>query len=92
MASNPPGGCCTIGVKHEGEARGKIKNIDDSKFMVHAMSGETSISLTGIKSAHTFPTLKTRRRTMRSSFSRISSDMSPSIPSCKLMICTIYIS
>jgi hypothetical protein len=27
MASNPPGQCCTIGVKHEGEAKGEIKDI-----------------------------------------------------------------
>ncbi|KAI9712349.1 MAG: hypothetical protein M1820_001562 [Bogoriella megaspora] len=29
MASNPPGQCCTIGVKHEGEAQGEIKNVGD---------------------------------------------------------------
>ncbi|KAH7383410.1 dienelactone hydrolase [Cadophora sp. MPI-SDFR-AT-0126] len=27
MAANPPGACCTIGVKHEGEASGEIKRI-----------------------------------------------------------------
>ncbi|KAJ4303808.1 hypothetical protein N0V90_002709 [Kalmusia sp. IMI 367209] len=27
MASNPPGRCCAIGVKHEGEAKGEIKKI-----------------------------------------------------------------
>ncbi|KAK5114518.1 hypothetical protein LTR62_002453 [Meristemomyces frigidus] len=27
MASNPGGRCCTIGVKHEGEAKGQLKNI-----------------------------------------------------------------
>ena len=30
MASNPPGRCCTLGVKHEGEAKGEIKNIGKS--------------------------------------------------------------
>ncbi|KAK7184562.1 hypothetical protein DPSP01_009034 [Paraphaeosphaeria sporulosa] len=29
MASNPPGRCCAIGVKHEGEAQGEIKKIGD---------------------------------------------------------------
>ena len=32
MASNPPGRCCTIGVKHEGESKGEIKNIGNSKL------------------------------------------------------------
>lgn len=32
MASNPPARCCTIGVKHEGEAKGEIKNIDSSSY------------------------------------------------------------
>jgi hypothetical protein len=30
MASNPPGKCCTIGVKHEGEAKGELTTIQDS--------------------------------------------------------------
>lgn len=30
MASNPPGRCCTIGVKHEGEAKGELKTINGS--------------------------------------------------------------
>lgn len=29
MASHPPARCCTIGVKHEGEAKGEIKTIGD---------------------------------------------------------------
>lgn len=29
MASNPPAACCTIGVKHEGEAKGHIQQIGD---------------------------------------------------------------
>ncbi|KAF2445688.1 alpha/beta-hydrolase [Karstenula rhodostoma CBS 690.94] len=29
MASNPPGRCCAIGMKHEGEAQGAIKKIGD---------------------------------------------------------------
>jgi len=28
MASNPPGRCCTIGIKHEGEAKGELKTIN----------------------------------------------------------------
>jgi hypothetical protein len=32
MASNPPGKCCTIGVKHEGEAKGELKTINGSMF------------------------------------------------------------
>lgn len=31
MASNPPGKCCTIGVKHEGTPTGELKNIGDGK-------------------------------------------------------------
>jgi hypothetical protein len=27
MASNPPGRCCTVGVKHEGEAKGELKDV-----------------------------------------------------------------
>lgn len=33
MASNPPARCCTIGVKHEGTAKGEIKKIGGSKLM-----------------------------------------------------------
>ncbi|KAK5005428.1 hypothetical protein LTR28_007736, partial [Elasticomyces elasticus] len=29
MTSHPPGKCCTIGVKHEGEAKGQMRNIGD---------------------------------------------------------------
>jgi hypothetical protein len=38
MASNPPARCCTIGVKHEGEAKGEIKSIDNSKLADIALS------------------------------------------------------
>jgi hypothetical protein len=31
MASHPPKLCCTVGVKHQGEATGEFKNIGDSK-------------------------------------------------------------
>ena len=31
MASNPGGRCCTIGVKHEGEAKGETKKIGESR-------------------------------------------------------------
>lgn len=27
MASNPPGSCCTVGVKHEGEAKGQFQQV-----------------------------------------------------------------
>jgi len=30
MASNPPGKCCTIGVKHQGEAKGQLTTIKGS--------------------------------------------------------------
>ncbi|TKA80717.1 hypothetical protein B0A49_01120 [Cryomyces minteri] len=30
MASNQPAKCCTVGVKHEGESKGEIKNIGDT--------------------------------------------------------------
>ena len=30
MASHPPGKCCTIGVRHEGEAKGELTTIKDS--------------------------------------------------------------
>jgi hypothetical protein len=33
MASNPPGKCCTIGVKHEGEAKGELKTVNGSMFL-----------------------------------------------------------
>ncbi|ORY10166.1 esterase/lipase [Clohesyomyces aquaticus] len=32
MASNPPGKCCTVGVKHEGTAVGKIEKINDFRI------------------------------------------------------------
>jgi hypothetical protein len=32
MASNPGARCCTIGVKHEGEAKGEIKDIGKSRL------------------------------------------------------------
>jgi len=31
MASNPPAKCCTVGVKHEGEATGELKSIGDTE-------------------------------------------------------------
>ena len=30
MASNPPGACCTVGVKHEGTPTGTLEQIDGS--------------------------------------------------------------
>jgi dienelactone hydrolase len=30
MASNPPARCCTIGVKHDGEAKGELKTVNGS--------------------------------------------------------------
>jgi hypothetical protein len=36
MASNPGARCCTIGVKHEGEAKGEVKNIGNSKSCTNA--------------------------------------------------------
>ena len=30
MASNPPGKCCTIGVKHEGQPKGEVKTQNNS--------------------------------------------------------------
>lgn len=33
MASNPGARCCTIGVKHEGEAKGEVKNIGKSGWL-----------------------------------------------------------
>lgn len=32
MASHPPGQCCTVGVKHEGEAKGKIEKVGGSEY------------------------------------------------------------
>ena len=29
MTSNPPASCCTVGVKHEGEAKGEFQQIGD---------------------------------------------------------------
>lgn len=29
MASNPPAACCTVGVKHEGDAKGQFQQIGD---------------------------------------------------------------
>jgi hypothetical protein len=50
MASNPPGRCCTIGVKHEGEAKGEIKAIDSSWY--HQQPGR-------VKSKFTYSTVST---------------------------------
>lgn len=33
MASNPPGRCCTIGVKHEGDAKGELTKIGKSEWI-----------------------------------------------------------
>jgi hypothetical protein len=43
MASHPPAECCTIGVKHEGEAQGEMKKIGEGKFFVFFLI-ECSIS------------------------------------------------
>lgn len=37
MASNPPARCCTIGVKHEGEAKGELKDIGKSRFALQSL-------------------------------------------------------
>lgn len=29
MASNTPAACCTVGVKHEGEAKGQFQQVGD---------------------------------------------------------------
>lgn len=34
MASNPPAHCCTVGVRHEGEAKGEIKKIGESQYIL----------------------------------------------------------
>ncbi|KAK5169099.1 uncharacterized protein LTR77_006408 [Saxophila tyrrhenica] len=43
MASNPPGQCCTIGVKHEGKAQGEIKEVGGiSSYMVYPKDKQTA--------------------------------------------------
>jgi hypothetical protein len=56
MASHPPAQCCTIGVKHEGEASGKIEKIGDSKLTV-LPSSLCEPYLTTPQLKCTFPTL-----------------------------------
>jgi len=42
MASNPPARCCTIGVKHEGQAKGEIRDIGSiSTYFAHPESKQT---------------------------------------------------
>ncbi|KAF2163250.1 hypothetical protein M409DRAFT_57547 [Zasmidium cellare ATCC 36951] len=46
MASNPPGKCCTIGVKHEGTPTGELKNIGDvSTYFAYPESKDTSTAI-----------------------------------------------
>ena len=48
MASNPPGQCCTIGVKHDGTPKGELKQIAGSKFRTNIPQdtiGTTQIAL-----------------------------------------------
>ena len=46
MASNPPGRCCTIGVTHEGEAKGSIKNIGNTPaYFSYPESKDTSTAI-----------------------------------------------
>ncbi|SMQ48659.1 unnamed protein product [Zymoseptoria tritici ST99CH_3D1] len=43
MASNPPGKCCSIGVKHEGEAKGELKDIGNiNTYFSYPESRDTS--------------------------------------------------
>jgi len=39
MASNNGARCCTIGVKHEGEAKGELKNIGKSESSQQGKGG-----------------------------------------------------
>lgn len=55
MASNPPGRCCTIGVKHEGEAKGELKTINGSMFPLRQIISISQSNQTP-KSPPTFPT------------------------------------
>ncbi|EME85215.1 uncharacterized protein MYCFIDRAFT_61202 [Pseudocercospora fijiensis CIRAD86] len=49
MSSNPPGKCCTIGVKHEGEAKGKLETIGDiSTYIVGPKSSTAILILTDV--------------------------------------------
>ncbi|CAK3998469.1 dienelactone hydrolase family [Lecanosticta acicola] len=46
MASNPPGKCCTIGVKHEGDAKGQMKNIGNiSTYFSYPEHKDTSTAI-----------------------------------------------
>lgn len=38
MASNPPGQCCIVGVKHEGEAKGSMGKVGNCKCTVSRSS------------------------------------------------------
>ncbi|KAK3058174.1 hypothetical protein LTR09_001252 [Extremus antarcticus] len=43
MASHPPGQCCTVGVKHEGEAKGKIEKVGGiSSYVVYPKDKQTA--------------------------------------------------
>jgi len=46
MASNPPGNCCAVGVKHEGEAKGSYKMFGDTEvYVTYPPSGETHTAI-----------------------------------------------
>ncbi|KAK4548963.1 hypothetical protein LTR36_008736 [Oleoguttula mirabilis] len=46
MASNPGARCCTIGVKHEGEAKGEVKNIGEiSTYFSYPEDKQTAIAI-----------------------------------------------
>nr|POE75776.1 hydrolase tropi [Quercus suber] len=46
MASNPPARCCTIGVKHEGEAKGQIQTISGiSTYVTYPENKNTELAI-----------------------------------------------
>jgi len=46
MASNPPGRCCTIGVKHDGQSKGEMKTLNGiSTYITFPESKDTSTAI-----------------------------------------------
>jgi len=55
MASNPPGQCCTIGVKHEGKPKGEIKDIGKSKKRPHLELMDRTLTTAAVSTYFSYP-------------------------------------
>ena len=58
MASNAPAKCCTVGVKHEGQAKGQMKNIGNSESILITNSSSPKKLTSPVSTYFSYPESK----------------------------------